>query len=215
MAVNEEVALLQQTGIPASNTAAAVSGARTLPAFRDAPARYADPALVAALIAPGVRAQTAQNLLSAPRTAARAAALLAAMLPEPGPDDLDPLDARLVTADPVSLDAVTLAAGAVWHGRRVSALLRGADIAALETACGPAARPASLRHAPPSAAIQETADLLADIRRDAASCLAAWVASLPAWAAARIRLGRAVHRAPDHSDIRAALVRTLAPEHLA
>jgi hypothetical protein len=191
-----------------------MSGAQTVLAFRDAPASYADPALVAALIAPGLRAQTAKALLSTPRTATRAAALLAAILPDAGPKSLDPLDARLITADPASLDAVSLAAGAVWHGKRVRALLRGADIAALEAACGPAARRAALRHGPPGETIQEGPDLLADIRRDAATCLAAWVASLPAWAASRMRLVRAMDAAPNHAPSRAALIRAVAPEVL-
>jgi hypothetical protein len=191
-----------------------MSGAHTLAAFRDAPASTANPALAAALIAPGLLAQTAQTLLTAPRSAARAAALLAAMLPQPGPDELDALDARLVTAVPSALDAVTFAAGAVWHGKRVRALLRGADIAALEAACGPAARPAALRHAPPVAGVTQGPDLAADIARDAAACLAGWVASLPAWAAARMRLLRPIEAAPDYPEARAALIRALAQETL-
>jgi hypothetical protein len=192
-----------------------VSGAASLQAFRATPAGYADPALAADLIVPGLRADTAERVLRAPRTAGRAGALLLALLPEADPAGLEADDARLVLASPAALDSVGLAAGAVWHGKRVRALVRGAEIAALAAACGPTARASALRHAPPVEPVQASADLLDDIRREAVACVTAWCASLPDWAAARMRLVRPAAPPPDHAGTRAGLMRALSREVLA
>lgn len=162
-------------------------------AFLHDPGAWADPAGAAPRIVPGLRAETARRLLHSPRLAARASQLLAARLGDGGAPPLDPTDAALATAPADALDAMTFSAGAVWHAQRVRGVVLGADIAALCHRCGEAAREAALRHAAlaPDDAIALSGppgELESDISHVGRRCVAAWIDSLPDWAAARVRL---------------------------
>lgn len=193
-------------------------------AFLHDPGAWADPAGAAALIVPGLQPETARRLLHSPRLAARASQLLAARLGEGSSPPLDLIDDALATAPADILEAMTFSAGAVWHARRVRAVVLGAEIAALCHRCGEAARVAALRHvalAPENAiaASGETGDLEADIVHDGRRCVAAWIDTLPRWAAARMRLK---WRAPPLPPLPVAgrahavrIVRTLAAESCA
>ena len=199
------------------------------------PGAWADPALVAPLIAPGLRTETARHLLTSPRLAGRASRWLADRLGHGEAAALEPVDRALASASVAVLAAVALRAGAVWHARRVRALVLGTDIALLCTRLGEAARNAALRHAgpdhpglPPVAAnspdidgsAADDAGALADeIARDGARCISAWIDALPDWAASRVRLKfPAGSDWPASIDLRARavrIVRTLAAEELA
>ncbi len=190
-------------------------------AFVHDPGAWADPAGAAALIAPGLQAETARRLLRSPRLAARASRLLAARLGDGDPQALDPVDVALAIASADALEAIAFSAGAVWHARRVRAVVLGADIAALCHRCGEAAREAALRHvelAPDdaTAAGGQSGDLGADIAHDGRRCVAAWIDALPDWAAARMRLKwdvRPMAPLPEASQARAVgIVRALAAE---
>jgi hypothetical protein len=168
-------------------------------AFVTDPGAWADPGLAAPLIAPGLQAETARRLLSSPRLAARASRLLLQRLGEGDPAMLEPADRALAAAGGEILEMVAACAGAVWHTRRVRALVLGADIARLCARLGDDTRRAALRHAALAPAeawavgangrSPDEADGLADdIERDGARCLAAWIDSLPDWAASRVRL---------------------------
>jgi hypothetical protein len=194
--------------------------------FIDDPGAWADPEQAAGLIVPGLRAETAQRLLGSQRLAARVSRLLAERLGPGDPAALEPVDLALVSADRATLESVALSAGAVWHTRRVRALVLGADIAMLCTRLGDETRRAALRHA---ALALETAGgngghaddanaLADDIERDGALCMAAWIDALPGWAASRVRLKwRHTLDLPADDDGRASavrIVRTLAAEAL-
>jgi len=162
-------------------------------AFLHDPGAWADPAGAAALIVPGLQPETARRLLHSPRLAARASELLAARLGHGNSEALDPIDGALATAPADVLEAIAFSAGAVWHARRVRAVVLGADVAALCHRCGEAAREAALRHAglapDDAAALGGPLDELeADIAHDGRRCVTAWIDTLPAWAAARVRL---------------------------
>ena len=185
-------------------------------AFMGDPGAWADPAQVAPLIVPGLTAGTAARLMASPRTGRRASALLAAALGTGDVLALPAADAALVLASPETLLSLATAAGAVWHARRVRALVMAADIAAFVARFGQVARDAAMRHAPPPGVTDAPgASLAADVAADAARCIQAWIETLPAWAAARMRL---VHPAaalpPDHAAARADLLRRLAHEAL-
>jgi hypothetical protein len=197
-------------------------------AFVADPGSWADPARVAPLIAPGLRAETAQQLLASPRLAGRASALLADRLGCGDSTALEPVDLALACAPGAVLEAVALRAGAVWHARRVRALVLGADIALLCTRLGEATRNSALRHAvlapietnSSDTAPADDADGLADdIARDGARCMSAWIDALPDWAASRVRLKFPGATEPTSSVDRHAsavrIVRTLAAEELA
>ena len=159
-------------------------------AFASEPGSWADPALVAPLLAPGVSADTARYLLTSPRLGARVSRYLADRLGHGDGTTLDPTDLALACADVGTLRDVATQAGAVWHARRVCALVRGADIAELCDQLGDTVRQSALRH---SALAPEddgglNDDLAADIVRDGSGCMAAWIAALPDWASARMRL---------------------------
>ncbi len=190
-------------------------------AFMHDPGAWADSAGAAALIAPGLQAETARRLLRSPRLAARASELLAARLGDGDPQTLDPVDGALATAPADTLEAIAFSAGAVWHARRVRAVVLGADIAALCHRCGEAAREAGLRHAelaPDDAtdAGGQSGDLGSDIAHDGRRCIAAWIDALPRWAAARMRLKwdvRPMAPLPQASQARAVqIIRALAAE---
>lgn len=192
-----------------------MSGAGTLPAFRDEIAAWAVPGLaaphIAAGITPGLRDETVRALLHG-STAARASRLLATQLGAIDPASLDPADAELLIAPAARLDAIAAGAGCIWHATRVRALLRGADIAALVGRFGEPARAAALRHAPPPD-VAASDDLAADIAQDSARCIDAWIDQLPGPASARMRLVRpAPSEQPDRAPLRVKLVRQLASE---
>ncbi len=181
--------------------------------FIDDPGAWADPALAAPLIAPGLMPETARLLLTSPRTAARASRMLAQQLGRGDPAALDPADVALLSADTAQLDGITACAGCIWHGQRVRALIANADIMALTARFGAKARETALRHADLAAGPQEASDdLHADILRDGMRCMTAWIGALPDWAAARMRLKWADDRIPDEAEARVRIVRTLAGE---
>ena len=188
-------------------------------AFLHDPGAWAEPAGAATLIAPGLQADTVRRLLRSPRLAARVSRLLAERLGDGDPQWLDPIDCALATAPGNALETTALSAGAVWHARRVRALLLAADIAALCHRCGETARGAALRHAdlaPNEPGGEPSADLAAEIVRDGRRCVAAWIDTLPAWAAGRVRLKwrtRSLPALPEQESATAVrIVRTLAAE---
>jgi hypothetical protein len=197
--------------------------------FVNNPGSWADPNLVAPMIAPGLRTETARRLLTSPRLAERASRLLAERLGAGDPATLEPVDRVLAGSAVATLETVALAAGAVWHAGRVRALVLGADIALLCARFGDGTRDAALRHADLapderhlSAAGQDTLDgaeaLADDIQRDGARCMAAWIDVLPAWAAARVRLKWPHTESRMDEAARACavpIVRTIAAEMLA
>lgn len=192
-----------------------MSGAANLDDFLHDPGAWAESSLVAAQVAPGLQAETVRRLMASPRLGARASRILASQLGAPDSAPFNPQDARLVLASFAQLQAVASAAGAVWHGRRVRALLRGQEIAALTERFGPQLREAALAHAPPDTAPETTDDLAADIERDGQACLIHWLATLPAWAAARLRLVHAWPHGPAAPDpARVALFRLLGAARL-
>lgn len=168
----------------------------TAATFLGDPGAWADPACVAPLIAPGLRTDTARQLLSSPRVGARVSRWLAETLGDGDLAALSPVDQALVLAPAMTLETVALCAGAVWHAPGVRALVLGADIAVLRERLGDAVRQVALRHAalawaPVQPGAAEDANTLADeIVGDGAACLAAWMESLPDWASARVRLKR-------------------------
>ncbi len=169
-------------------------------AFLTDPCAWADPGRAAAFLAPGLQGATMQRLMESPRTAARASKLLGDRLGHGSLDALGPVDRELALASAGSLRAVAAEAGAVWHAARVRTLLRAGEIAALAALHGSGIRAAALRHAALSPALDTAAGDTADsdttaggglgeaISRDGARCLAAWIATLPAWAGNRVRL---------------------------
>lgn len=193
-----------------------MSGARSMAAFMGDPGAWADPAQVAPLIVPGLAAETAARLMASPRTGRRASALLAAGLGTGDVLALPAADAALVLSSPETLLSLATAAGAVWHAQRVRALVMAADIAAFVARFGQAARDAAMRHAPPPGVADAAgASLAADVSADAARCIQAWIATLPPWAATRMRLVHPAASMPaDHGPARAALLRRLAAEVL-
>lgn len=190
-------------------------------AFLHDPGAWADPAGAASLIVPGLQTETARRLLHSPRLAARASQLLAARLGDGDSQELDPVDSALATAPADTLEAIAFSAGAVWHARRVRAVVLGADIAALCHRCGEAAREAALRHAElapddATAVGAQSGELEDDIAHDGRRCVAAWIDTLPAWAAARVGLKWRAPPLPPLPDAGKApavgIVRTLAAE---
>jgi hypothetical protein len=204
------------------------------------PGAWADPALVAPLIAPGLRTETARHLFTSPRLAGRASRWLADRLGRGEAAALEPVDLALASACSAVLDAVALRAGAVWHARRVRGLVLGTDIALLCTRLGEAARNAALRHVGPDHAVlaqvaanstdidgsaaDDAGALADDIARDGAHCIFAWVDALPDWVALRVRLKFPTLKFQSGSDWSAGMdlracavriVRTLAAEELA
>lgn len=191
-------------------------------AFVADPGAWADPALVAPLLVPGLNADTARYLLTSPRLGVRASRYLADRLGHGEGSALDPTDLALACADGGTLRDVALQAGAVWQARRVCALVRGADIAELCDQLGDAVRHAALRHvalAPEDdGCVNDPQSLVADIARDGSGCMAAWIATLPDWAAARVRLKWAHDSslpAGARGQVAVVIVRTLAAEALA
>jgi hypothetical protein len=201
------------------------AGAAVMDAAVDAfvadPGSWADPALLVKLLALGLSAETARYLLTSPRLGARVSRYLADRLGHGDSSALDPTDLALACADVGVLRDVALRAGAVWHARRVCALVRGADIAELCDHLGDAVRHTALRHtalAPgDDGGVNDAHSLVADIVRDGGGCMSAWITALPDWASARVRL-----KWPDESPSPAGarrqaavvIVRTLAIETL-
>jgi hypothetical protein len=189
------------------------------------PGAWADPAFAAQLIAPGLQAETARQLLSSPRLASRASRWLAGLLGHGDPEALFPPDRALALAPTETLELVALCAGAIWHAPRVRALVLGADIAVLRERLGDEVRRIGLRHAAlawtsaRSGAAEDANALGEDIARDGSACLAAWIEALPDWAAARLRLkrpGEGILPADEGARMRAVqIVRTVAIETLA
>lgn len=187
-------------------------------AFVAEPGSWADPALVAPLLAPGLNAETARYLLTSPRLGVRVSRYLADRLGRGDHTELESTDLVLACADVGTLHDVALRAGAVWHARRVCALVRGADIAELCDQVGDASRHAALRHAAlapdDDGAATDVHSLAADIVRDGTGCMAAWVAALPDWVAGRVRL-KWPDISPSQGQPAVTIVRTLAAEVLA
>jgi hypothetical protein len=203
---------------------------RAAEAFVTDPGAWADPGRAAGLIAPGLRSDTAQRLLTSPRLAARASRLLAEHLGCGDPATLEPGDLALASAAVAVLETVALGAGAVWHTRRVRALVLGADIALLSSRCGEAVRTAALGHAALAPGEDRLVDadrtaaddanaLADDIERDGGRCFSAWIDTLPGWAASRVRLkwrgGLELPASEDERACAARIVRALAAEALA
>lgn len=195
-------------------------------AFVADPGSWADPVLVAPLLASGLSADTARYLLTSPRLGGRVSRYLADRLGHGDGSVLDPTDLALACADVGTLRDVAAQAGAVWHARRVCALVRGADIAELGDQLGEAVRHAALRHValtPEDVAltpedVDATPSLVADIMRDGRGCMAAWIAALPDWVSARVRLKWADASQPPagaRAQAAVAIVRKLAAEALA
>jgi hypothetical protein len=164
-------------------------------------------------------ADTALYLLTSPRLGGRVSRYLADRLGYGDGATLDAMDLALACADVGTIRDVATLAGAVWHARRVCALVRGADIAELCDQVGDAVRHAALRHAalaPEDGGVSD--ELAADIVRDGGGCVAAWIAALPDWASARVRL-KWPDDTPPSTDARGraavVIVRTLAAETLA
>jgi hypothetical protein len=192
-------------------------------AFRHRPAAWADPALVAPLLAPGMDVATASRLLGTARLAERASAWLVRRLgdlpvaPLPTEALCDP-DRWLALAPVATLSRIAVLSGAVWNAERVRRLVLADDIAGLAARHGEAARAVALRHVrltpsstvagvSPDSIVRNSAFhshvtrdsavpddiahndlLLDDIVHDGARALASWIAALPNWAAARMRL---------------------------
>lgn len=191
-----------------------MSGAGTMEAFLRDPVAWARPRHVAPLIASGLAEATAGRLMASPRTAARASALLVQALGEGDALALTAIDRCLLPASPEMLLSVGHAAGAVCHAKRVRALVRGADISAFCARFGQAARDMALSREAPFTTVA-TGQLADDVARDSAACVTAFIASLPAWAAARLRLVHATDEImPDSVAARVALMRDLAAEML-
>jgi hypothetical protein len=199
-------------------------------AFMTDPGTWADPGLVAPVIAPGLRFETAQRLFASPRLAGRASRWLAEHLGGGDPAALEPMDLALASAPGAVLASVALCAGAVWHAQRLRALVLGADIALLRTRIGDATRDAALRHAALAPGdgelsgrdrgVMDDAGALADaIERDGPRCLSAWIDVLPDWAASRVRLKwpgvPALPAGADGAASAVRIVRALAAEALA
>lgn len=187
-------------------------------AFSDDIAAWAQPAVVAPLVSPGLSAATAERLMRSPRLAARVSSLLADRLGRAEPGTLAAGDARLALASAETLARIVPCAGAVWHAAQVRALVRAQDVDAFVAALGQEARPAALswpQLAPPGVATVPADGLEAAIRRAGAACVAAWVDSLPGWAARRLRLGWATGDAdlpePGLRAHAAAIVRAVQP----
>lgn len=181
-------------------------------AFLHDPGAWAEPALVADQLAPGLQVETVARLLRSPRLASRASAALARRLGAGSLAELSAENRRLALASTERLARTAIFSGAVWHGRRVRAVVLASEIAALTARHGEAVRTMALRFAalsPNSVAGDELAE---DIVHDGARCLAAWIETLPNWVAARVRLKwRAAE--PPLADPRAvAIVRAVAME---
>lgn len=147
------------------------------------------PERVAPLLIPGLRPDVVERLRRSPRLRARTSALLAARLGPGSMAALADVDRWLVLAPPELLAQVATIAGAIWHAPRVRSLVAARDVTAFVSTHGEAARTAALRHqalAPPPRAPRGSLDT--DILHDGEACLAAWVADLPLWAAARLHL---------------------------
>ena len=196
-------------------------------AFRDDIAAWALPERVAPLLAPGLARETAQRLMRSRTLRAPCSAWLARTLgPVEGFDALDPQQQRLVLADGEVLDKAAFLAAAVWHARRICALVLAPDIAAFVAEHGQAARDAALRHlsltpapaeisAPPAAAdTPQRADLTALMAADGRACVAAWIDQLPAAIGARVRMklpyGRDVPPRTPHNQYGPPIVRAIA-----
>jgi hypothetical protein len=171
-----------------------MQGRAAVETFVSDPGAWADPELAAPLFSPGLRAETIRRLLASPRLAARASRYLADHLGCGNPDELAPVDLWLAGACPTTQQDVARRAGAVWHARRVCALVLSADIASLCDRFGQSVRSAALRHAEltpdadHSSPADDAATLAEDIEQDGTRCMAAWIDALPDWAAARMRL---------------------------
>lgn len=179
--------------------------------FLDAPAAWADPALAANTLSPGLLANTASLLLHDHRFAPRATAILADRL---GRGDLATLaesDRGLVLAGPAALSQAASLAGAVWHGARVRALVLAGDLAALQARHGAQARSSAMQHRTLSPATAGTGNLLDDIAEDGVRCVCDWIALLPKWAGARVRLVWAPRTGAAEPARGAAIVCAVAP----
>ena len=165
------------------------NGPQTMGDFVDGPGLWGDRLRAAEHVAPGLAPAVAHRLFGE-RTGARAARLLASRLGAGDPAGLDAVDAGLCLAAPAALDAMAERAGAIWHAASIGRLILAADIARL-AARHPQARTLALRHAalaPPGVPACDPDGLGDAIARDGARCLSAWIDTLPAWAAKRVRL---------------------------
>lgn len=146
-----------------------------------------DPRVVAAALGHGVSAELAARLLGSPRLSGRVAELLDARLGRL-PDAPTPAQAAMLELDADGLSRLAMAAGAVWHGGSIAAVLDGAAVRALAAAIGPAARDAALRHRALAPALPRLAPeaIAAFAAADGAVCLRAWNERQPACVAQRL-----------------------------
>lgn len=177
------------------------------------------PSRLAARLAPGLAAATAERLLASPRLGAQARRWAV----EGAEDAVHALgfdDRLLAESGPDGLRRAAALAGAVWHAGRVRGLILARDLQGFIDRCGPAARALALRHAAlaPPAADAGSAELpLADaVAADGRACLSAWLDALPPSAAAAVRLalpeGDEAQPGPAHREHGPRLLRAVAEE---
>lgn len=149
------------------------------------------PSRLAARLAPGLAAVTAERLLASPSLGARVRRWAA----EGTEDAVHALafdDRMLAEGGAAGLRRAAMLAGAVWHARRVRGLMLARDLQAFIDQYGPAAREAALRHAALSPDAEDGGPvqppLIEAVAMDGRACLSAWLDTLPPPAAAAIRL---------------------------
>lgn len=164
--------------------------------FADDIAAWALAERVAPLLAPDLKPAIAERLLRSETLRAPCSAWLVRTLgPLTSVDGLEPDEKRLVLAPGTALKEAARLAGAVWHARRICALVLAADITAFVAVHGRLARDVAVRHLAltplqmdPS---QHAADDLAEaIAADGRASVAAWIDQLPPPIAGRLRLKR-------------------------
>jgi hypothetical protein len=106
-------------------------------------------------------------------------------------ENIDESDQILAALSRENLDSLAARAGVVVHARQFLQEIRGPVLAALAERFGPQALDDARRHAGLAADRPTTDDpeaLEAEVARDGAACLAAWIAALPVALQTRVRL---------------------------
>ncbi len=179
------------------------------------------PERLAPLLAPGLSSGLAGRLLLSPRLAPRLPRLLEELLGSPALAlaDLPEGETRLAQASGEVLARAARLAGAVWHARRIRALLLAADVAAFCRTHGGATRRAALRHGDLAADEPGDAPLDTAIPADGAALLAAWREALPAplppWVALRLPLEVDAEPGKAHRERGPLILSRIAAEALA